>query len=570
VPVRFKVLSIAFALLIIFGIMITFSTIQQHRLAREVDAVVQYNLPLRSALSEFDVRSDEYELIILRLARRSDVPPAEIESEIARARKDAEKMREEVSLITSLLEQAVADQRLPDQGRRFFSELRSAFPFIARQLDEFIQTGERVMDAIARGRPDEARKLSLGFRETEQAFGPDTAAVRQELNASSETRFHVEVYKLKTLELINYLLFALAVCLGIGIGSVVSRNIVGTLRQLVEASKKVEAGERSIAVPVSTKDELGQLATAFNLMVAELRAKERIQNAFGLFVDPRLVADMLSESGAVEHADRQDVTVFFSDIAGFTSISEELTAMATVNLLNHYFTAVTEPIRTNNGIVDKFIGDGVMAFWCSPFSPGDSHAAAACRSALAQQVAIGRLSQDLPNILGLRRKAPTLAVRMGIATGEVVLGTIGSTVSKSFTVIGDTVNLASRLESVNKIFGTRIIVAESTLKLARSEVEARELDLITVAGKTEPVRIFELICPAGQLGAEEAELLKEFANGLAAYRERDWDAAERQFRRCLELNPKDAPSALYLDRIAALRANPPPGDWDGVWRFTQK
>ena len=296
-PIRLKVLSIAFALLIIFGIVITYSTIQQHRLAREIDAVVQYNLPIRAALSDFDVRSDEYELIILRLARRSDVPAAEIESEIVRARQDAENMREEVNRITSLLEQATADQRLPELSRRTFSELKSAFPFIARQLDEFIQTGEQVMDAIARGRPDEVHKRSLKFRETEQAFGPDTAAMREKLAASSETRFHEQVDKLKTLELINYMLFALAVCLGIGVGSVVSQNIVGTLRQLVEASKKVQAGERSIAVPVNTNDELGQLATAFNLMIAEIRAKERIQNAFGMFVDPRLVADMLSESG---------------------------------------------------------------------------------------------------------------------------------------------------------------------------------------------------------------------------------------------------------------------------------
>jgi adenylate cyclase len=264
------------------------------------------------------------------------------------------------------------------------------------------------------------------------------------------------------------------------------------------------------------------------------------------------------------------VTVFFSDIVGFTSISEELTAMATVNLLNHYFAAITEPIRTNHGIIDKFIGDAVMAFWCSPFSPGDSHAAAACRSALAQEEAIGRVNRELPDILGLRRGAPTLAARMGIATGEVVVGTIGSTMSKSFTVIGDTVNLASRLEGVNKVFGTRIIVAESTLKLARAEVEARELALITVVGMTEPVRIFELICPAGQLGPVDTERLQEFASGLAAYREREWDSAEQRFRRCLELNPKDTPSAVYLDRIAALRANPPPGDWDGVWRFTHK
>jgi adenylate cyclase len=182
-------------------------------------------------------------------------------------------------------------------------------------------------------------------------------------------------------------------------------------------------------------------------------------------------------------------------------------------LLNHYFASVTSSIRDNNGIVDKFMGDGVMAFWSAPFSPGDSHAASACLSALAQQQAIARLNEDMPNIVGLRRNAPSLSVRMGIATGEVVLGTIGSTVSKSFTVIGDIVNLASRLESVNKVFGTRIIVAESTLRLAQNAVESRELDQITVVGKTEPVRIYELLCPAGQLNPKEAELRQEFDKG---------------------------------------------------------
>jgi adenylate cyclase len=216
------------------------------------------------------------------------------------------------------------------------------------------------------------------------------------------------------------------------------------------------------------------------------------------------------------------------------------------------------------------MGDGMMAFWSPPFSSADTHAASACVSALAQQEAIAKLNQDLPNISGLRRNAPAFNVRMGIATGEAVVGTIGSTVSKSFTVIGDTVNLASRLEGVNKIFGTRIIVAESTLRLAEQAVESRELDLITVVGKTEPVRIYELLCPAGKLKPEEAELIQEFHQGLAAYRAREWDAAERQFQRCLKINPRDAPSALYVDRIATCRKETPPADWDGVWRLTLK
>jgi len=569
-PIQLKVLSIAFALLVIFGIVIIYSTFQHHRLTTEIDAIVRYNLPIRAALSDFDVTSDEYELIILRLARRSDVPQAEIKGESARARQDALKLVEEANLIQSLLDQGVADEQLPQESRRFFSQLKSAFPFLTRQLDAFIRTGEGVLEALAKGHAEEARTLSLEFRKTEQAFGPDTAEMRQKLAASSEARFRQALERMQTLERISYALFALAVGLGIVVGKGVARNIVHALRRLVDASKAVQAGERNISLPISTNDEIGQLAAAFNLMVGELRAKERIQHAFGMFVDPRLVAGLLKESEGVDHADRQVATVLFSDIAGFTAISEDLTAMATVNLLNHYFAAVTESIGANSGIVDKFIGDAVMAFWCAPFSPGESHAAAACRSALAQLAATAELNQNLPNILGLRRGAPTLAVRMGIATGEVVLGTVGSKVSKSFTVIGDTVNLASRLESVNKAFGTRIIVAESTLKLVRSEVEARELDLVTVAGKTETVRIYELLGAAGQLGPAEAELLTEFAKGLTAYRQRDWDTAERLFRRCLELNPKDAPTAVYLERITTLRAAPPPADWGGLWRFTEK
>jgi adenylate cyclase len=568
--IRFKVLSIAFALLLIFGIVTIYSTVQQHRLAAEMDAMGRYNMPIRTALSDFDVTSDEYELIALRLVRRSDVPGAELESETARARAVAQKIRERVDQLQSLVEQGVADERLPEPSRRFYSELKSALPFIARQLDGFIGTGEQVLEALAKGRPEEARARSLEFRKFEQAFGPDTAAMRLKLAASTQEWYDTEVAKLRALERISYVLFALAVVLGIGVGRQIAAHIVGSLRRLVDASKAVRAGERSITLPVHTNDELGQLAEAFNLMVGELRAKERIQHAFGMFVDPRLVANLVKESGSVEQADRQVVTVFFSDIAGFTSISEELTAMATVHLLNNYFAAITESIRASHGIVDKFIGDAVMAFWCAPFSPGEAHAADACRSALAQQEAIARLNRELPNLLGLRRSAPSLTVRMGIATGEVVLGTLGSTVAKSFTVIGDTVNLASRLESINKVFGTRIVVTESTVKLARAEVETRELDLVTVAGKTEPVRIYELLGPAGQLGAQEAELYQEFAKGLAAYRQRDWDTAERQFRRCLELNPKDGPSALYIERVAALRATPPPADWDGVWRFTHK
>jgi len=262
--------------------------------------------------------------------------------------------------------------------------------------------------------------------------------------------------------------------------------------------------------------------------------------------------------------------VFFSDIKGFSGLSEQLTAGAIAKLLNRYFTIATETIRDHNGVIDKYIGDSVMAFWAPPFSPGDDHAADSCRAALAQQAALAALRQELPDILGLRRQVPEFTVRMGLATGEVVVGTIGAPTAKSFTVIGDTVNLASRLEGINKVYGTRIIVAEDTFRLAQAAIEAREIDLITVAGKTEPVRIFEVMAEAGALTTEAAALRDRYADALALYRRRDFDAAEAAFKSCLAIVPDDGPAKLFVKRIAALRADPPPADWDGVWRMTEK
>jgi len=306
-------------------------------------------------------------------------------------------------------------------------------------------------------------------------------------------------------------------------------------------------------------------------MVEEIRIREKIKDAFGKFVDPRIVAKLITTaSGEFDRAEREVVTVFFSDIAGFTSMSEQLTASAIVNMLNHYFTAVTAPIRDNHGIVDKYMGDGLMAFWAAPFSRGDTHASGACFSALQPQTALDGLNNELPNLVGLRRGAPTLRVRMGIATGEVIVGTIGSSVSKSFTVIGDTVNVASRLVGANEVYGTRIIVSEDTLRLARQEVEVRELDLITVVGRSEPIRIYELLGRTGELTDGMLELAQEFESGLKAYREREWAAAEERFQRCLEIRPADRPSAVYMERIAEMRKNQPPPNWNGVWHLSKK
>ena len=304
-------------------------------------------------------------------------------------------------------------------------------------------------------------------------------------------------------------------------------------------------------------------------MVEDLRAKDRIKETFGKFVDPRIVANLLDPAGN-DLAERKVATVFFSDIRGFSGMGELLTATSLVKLLNTYFSEMTTLIHARNGIIDKFVGDGLMAFWTAPFSRRDSHASDACLAALAQQDAVKRLREHLSDILGLRRDLPEFSVRMGLATGDLVVGTIGAPDARSFTVIGDSVNLASRLEGANKAYGTSILVDEGTFQLAQNDVEGREVDFLTVLGKVEPVRAYEIMAPAGCLSTAQKELSGLFTEGLAAYRARDWDRSEQRFAECLAVVPTDGPAAVFRRRIERLRGQTLPADWDGVWQLTEK
>jgi adenylate cyclase len=569
--IRFKILALAFVILVVFGVVVGISTWLQHQFMNQIVAITRYHIPLRTLIADFDVRTDRYEVVILRLLRQPAIMQNELEATKSQAQQEAKRIAEDLAQFDALVDKALADPTVARKSASIFSELKGATPFIERQLDPFLKIGDQVLQAAADSRLDEARNLSLEFRKTEAAFGQDTAALREKLAMLTTAVGSTALSSQSIIQDLSLILFALAGCLGIGAGIFVSAHIVRALRRLAEGTAAVQAGHFAISVPVESDDEVGQLATAFNRMVEEIRTREKIKDAFGKFVDPRIVANLITTaSGEFDRAERQVVTVFFSDIAGFTSMSEQLTASAIVNMLNHYFTAVTGPIRDSHGIVDKYMGDGLMAFWAAPFSPGDTHAAGACLSALQQQAAIEGLNRELPNLVGLRRGAPTIRVHMGIATGEVIVGTIGSEVSKSFTVIGDTVNVASRLVGANDVYGTRIIISEDALRLAQQEVEARELDLITVVGRTEPVRIYELLGRPGELPSGENELIHEFENGLKAYRAREWAAAERQFQRCLEMRPADRASALYIERISGIRTNPPPANWDGVTRLVKK
>jgi adenylate cyclase len=566
--IRKKIFLLAGILLALFGVVVgALATIQKLD-SDQIGNIVDYELPLSRLVAEFDVDTDRYELGILRVLLLDPASPVGLQAPISAMRALTDELRKDTATAATLLDRAIRDSSYQTEDRIALARIEGSFKYLSRNLEDFLAVGELAMGALADGRREEARTASLGFAKFAQSFGPDLSAIRRDLADLIDRATRTVLARQRLNTYLSFGLFLTACGIGLGISAVGSTRVVGGLRQLVGSTRAIESGADWVPVVIRTRDEVAELALSFNRMVEELRAQERIKDTFGKFVDPRIVSRLI-DSGA-DQAERRTLTVFFSDIKQFTSISEQLTASAVVHLLNSYFGAVAEVIHAHHGFIDKYIGDAVMAFWIPPFSAGDDHASDACLAALAQQEAITALRAQLPEITGMRRDPPKLVIRMGIATGEAVVGTIGSASAQSYTVIGDTVNLASRLESINKIYGSSIILSEETYRLAQQVIEARELDLITVAGKTEPVRIYEVMGRVGKLEPEQSELRELFADGLAAYRQQDWDEAQAHFESCLRTAEEDGPARLFLERIALLRSAPPPADWGGIWRHSEE
>jgi len=428
------------------------------------------------------------------------------------------------------------------------------------------------LPAIQTARQHFHRTFRLFQIEAEEGTPRSQKIVRETLLREKDT---VDIEIGKTIDILNKLTQdtalqakaeeARATTLGLIFAGFVTRSLVDPVKRLVGGTRAVEAGDLDVEILVRTHDELATLATSFNHMVVGLREKERIRDTFGQYVDPRIVKSLLENRMPSEDGERQVMTVFFSDLQDFTRLCEGLTPDAAVRFLNRYFSLMSEVIRIRQGIVDKYIGDSVMAFWGPPFTDAADHATLSCIAALEQMARMEAFRAWLPEMFGVAHGLPVVNVRMGIASGEVTVGNIGSETSRSYTVIGDTVNLASRLEQANKFYGTRILVSEATRNLAGDNLAFREIDSLRVAGKLETVRVFELLGIAAELSESDRQRVQTYEAGLARYRAQDWEAAEAAFRECLAIDPKDQPSEVMLARIAAFRQAPPGVEWDGVW-----
>ena len=266
------------------------------------------------------------------------------------------------------------------------------------------------------------------------------------------------------------------------------------------------------------------MTTSFSY-ATEGRQRRQIKQMFSRYMSDLLIQDLLKHPEKLRlGGERRVLTVFFSDLAGFTTLSEKLAPEEVVTLLNHYLTAMTDLILSSGGIIDKYEGDAIMAFWGAPL-PQEDHAIRACLAALDNQSRLVELRQEFTR-MGL----PPVYARIGINTGEMIIGNLGSNQRFDFTVIGDSVNLASRLEGAGKEYGTSIIISEETYRQAQDKVEVRELDLLQVKGKDRAIRIYELLARKGEIGQAEDKKRDLFAQGRSSYRNGRWSEALRLFR----------------------------------------
>jgi class 3 adenylate cyclase len=572
--IRKRILGIAVGLIVLMAITSVLSTVMTRKVAHQLDELSTKYVEAYGHLARMNIRSLEQALALRRMviakmqsppddagfAERQKIHEAkglEIDQEAQAAR----------ALINAIIEDTSTDSdnarlgRIDDRIEHVNSDLR-------RYLSE---ETKRLISQLAAGNFSEVRASLARADALRDEFNQKVEEIRTDMLAQVRSDATVTMRDQQKVILISMVVTVLAAILGLMFAIFVSTGITRPVRRLLDGTRAVEAGRLDGSIDVTTKDEIGQLTSAFNNMVEQLRHKEKMRETFGRYIDPRVVAGLIDrQSQTATDGERRVMTVLFCDMKGFTSLSEGMTPQGLVKVMNHYLSTMSGPIRNHHGIIDKYIGDAIMAYWGPPFNEDGEQARLACLAAIDMAARGTALRTELPELLGVRTVPSDCDVRIGVASGEVLVGSIGSEFMMSYTVMGDAVNLASRLEGANKIYGSHALVSAPTVSAASDAVEFREIDRLVVVGQSHAEAVFEIMGRRGELTPGQLTLRERYSEGLAAYRARHWDDARQAFSAALEAVPGDEPSMTMVKRIGDLQANPPADDWDGAWHLDQK
>lgn len=542
----------------------------------EVTSLAHYVIPITDRVAQVDGHALQQELHFERvqtlyaLANRDALAPT-----------DESRIQQEILAFTQLgtvvdreIAQAIAQAEAAHataptaQVQAKWAAVVPQLITIEQQHQQFQDQAEALLAAVAAGDDATVRQLQAQILTTETNFNAAINAILLDLAAFTVSSAQAGQAHQQLVQTLSVLVAAGATVFGLGYAAVVTVGLVRPVQTLDRDLGAVRAGDLDTQFTVASRDEVGTLAGAFNHMVAELRGKAQLEATFGQYVDPRIVPTLMAEEA--NQGQRQVMTVGFARGVGLEAVLATLPPDIQVQGINRYLSLISASIADHDGVIDKFMGTTVMGFWGPPFVPSTDHALRACQAALAQVAAGKAVGPAIAAAIPTAPTMPSVPVHLGLATGPLVVGTMGSTTAKAYTVMGDTVNIASRLQGASTQYGVAILISADTQRQVAATLATREIDLIQVVGKADPVRIYELMGPLADQPPAQAATLATFAAGLAAYRAQDWTTARQHFAAVLAAWPTDGPTQVFLHRIDQFSAQPPSPDWDGVWQLTQK
>jgi adenylate cyclase len=572
--IKQKIVGIAAGLIVLAVITSALSMIMAARVGHLLDELTNRYVPAYGSLARVNVRSLERavavrEMIIAKMENPPDQASyaahqktfESIDPEIER---EAQAARKQIAAIiddTSTPSDNAALGRLDDRIDTAINDLRG-------RLDE---QGATLLKQLDARNFDEAKSTLVGADALRAEFDRKIDGIRTDMLNQVRASATTVIREQRQAIWMSAIMTGIAAVLGFVFAMMVGSGITGPVLRLLDGTREVEAGRLDGSISVTTRDEIGQLSAAFNRMIERLRQNQRVRETFGRYIDPRVAESLLSQTAvAAAEGQRRVMTVMFCDMKGFTALSEGFTPQGLVKIMNRYLSTMSGPIHAYRGVIDKYIGDGIMAYWGPPFVEEAEQAKCACSAAIDMIGCLANLRKELPELLGVRVIPAECDLRIGIATGETLVGSIGSQYMMSFTVMGDTVNLASRLETANKAYGSRCLISEATANMCAADFELREIDRVVVVGQSQPQTVYEVMGRKDTLTPQQTLACAHYAAGLAAYRARRWDEARAAFAAAIEATPDDGPSIALLARVADLRRDPPAENWDGSWRMESK
>ncbi len=601
-----KIFGVAILVFVLMGSAIGYSTYKLYQVSKEVTDLAEVFIPLSDRVANIDMQIAQQELHVERLEKHlstirlieeelheldSGIVPehlaagsetltekrSRLESELADLKKivvseerDFESRETAVDAAIkaaeAIVEEAISTA-LTVEGQNALRTVLPLLQSIDQQHSNLHAQTALLISAYKRNSPMLFEMEQLIEAEEDRLAESMTATWEKIAGFTQASAKTAEEHERQAL-LVNAVLAAIAGVLALILSGLVIRSMLQPLRRLMAGTSQVESGDLSGEVIADTSDEIGDLTRSFNTMVQELRKTEEIKDTFGQYVDPRVVSGLIGDRNRdLVNGEKKGASVFFADFANFTGISERFTPGGLVKLINRYLALMSGPVTEHHGLIDKYIGDAIMAFWAPPFCTDGDQAELAVRAALDDITLVDKLRKELPDLMGLRRDLPDIGMRIGIATGEAVVGSIGSERTKNYTVIGDTVNLGARLEGANKVYGTSILVCRRTFEMGSKAFEFRKIDDLIVVGKTEPVSIYEPLGPVDSVAEEVLRHRDRFEEALAAFQKGDWSRASTGFAECGDDDPA---TETYRRRLAAIEENGAPENWDGIWRLDSK